>query len=137
MLERLERLKPDAMPPGKSASDFDSPDAMREWVPALMVCLAAAFRSYERNAWAKPSVDAMVKAAMACRRQLGPEQARQVEDWNQVCKGAAVARKSGAGGGTGPGVTSFDADAKRWRAADVSIAKKKQGGDFSDTLGNL
>lgn len=123
VVERLDRLKPDVMPPGKSAADYDPPELAARWAPVLLVCIASAWLQYGKSLWAKPAVEGLVRAAMGCRRQWADADARQIEEWNQVCKGAAVQRKA-----TGPAfLTSFDADSARWRAADVSVAKKKTG----------
>lgn len=124
VVERLERLKPDVMPPGKSAADYDPPERAARWAPMLLVCVRTAWLQSGKGLWAKPAVDGLVKAAMARRQQWSEADARQVEAWNQACKGAALQRKAHGGPGF---LTSFDADAARWRAADVSVAKKKTG----------
>jgi hypothetical protein len=121
-MERIEKLKPDAMPPGKTAADYDSAELTARRTPALMVCLSAAFAQYGKSLWAKPAVEELIRAAMACRRQWAAADARQIEDWNQVCKGASVQRRAQASTGF---VSRFDADAARWRAADISVSKKK------------
>lgn len=126
MVDRLDRLKPDVMPPGKSAADYDPPELAARWAPALLVCICSAWEQYGKSLWAKPAVEGLIRAAMGCRRQWAEPDVRQIEEWNQACKGAALQRKahSAQGGGF---LTAFDADSARWRAADVSIAKKKSG----------
>mmetsp|Transcript_9360 Transcript_9360/g.24194 ORF Transcript_9360/g.24194 Transcript_9360/m.24194 type:complete len:187 (-) Transcript_9360:7-567(-) len=133
VLERLERLKPDVMPPGKSATDFDDGVAARVWTRALSCCLETAFMQY-KHPWARPSVDALVKLAMGSRRQWKPEEARQIEEWNQACKNGAVRKATGVGGSF---MTSFDKDAARWRAANVSTAKKKDESGTGNAEANM
>lgn len=123
------------MPPGKSAADFDDPGSTRLWTQALACCLETAFMQY-KHPWARPSVDALVKLALASRKQWSPDDARRIEEWNQLCKSGAVRKASGTGGGGGSGafMTSFDRDAARWRAADVSVAKKKEGNNVEASM---
>ncbi|KAJ1636875.1 hypothetical protein T492DRAFT_1128132 [Pavlovales sp. CCMP2436] len=130
--EKLERLKPDAMPPGKSSAEFEDVGQTAQWTPVLMNCLATAFMQYGKSLWAKSAVEGLVKVAMGCRKQWPAQDARQIEDWNQMCKGVSGQRKAQGGGSSF--LTSFDADSARWKAADVSAAKKT--GDGSKGMQN-
>lgn len=92
----------------------------RLWVGALFDCIDAAAGQH-KYAWARTSVDVLIKAAVERRQNFSEEQQSDIQRWNAMCKGQKIVRQQQAARErSAKDLTSFERKEKEWREADIS-----------------
>jgi len=106
----------------------------RLWVDAVFDCVDAAVGQY-KYAWARTSVDLLVKATVERRQNFSEEQQEAIQRWNAMCKGQKIIRQQQAAREkSAKDMTSFERKEKEWQNADISISDG--GGDVGGGINN-
>ena len=129
-LAGLPCVYPSLEPPGA----VHLPEAERGvWADALFSCVESAM-AHQKYAWAKTTVDMLVKATIDRRTSFSEAQQRSLQEWNLRCKGQKVQRQQEHQQNQKRDLTSYEKKEAEWRSADISLGKG--GGDQGGGLDN-
>ena len=90
-----------------------------------------------QHAWARPSCDMLVKAAVDRRNNFTEVQQASLQEFNARCKGQKIARQqqhAAETAGRGREQTAYERKEAEWRSADISIGNGggAQGGGIDN-----
>ena len=122
-LEELPCIYPALEPAGVTHLP---PSERRAWADVLFECLDAAM-CHHKHAWARPTCDTLIKAAIDRRQNWDEEQQSELQLWNATCKGQRIQRQQehlNNRGKTGSEPTAFERAEEQWRNSDIATAKR-------------
>jgi|EP00900_Chrysochromulina_parva_P010961 hypothetical protein len=122
-LEELPCIYPALEPAGVTHLP---PSERRAWADVLFECLDAAM-SHHKHAWARPTCDTLIKAAIDRRQNWDEEQQSELQLWNATCKGQRIQRQQehlNSRAKTGSEPTAFERAEEHWRNSDIATAKR-------------
>jgi len=134
VIAKLEQL-PCFYPALEPAGAVHLPEAERgRWIDAIFDCVDAAFEQH-KHAWARSSVDLLVKAAVERRQNFSAPQQQVLQQWNAACKGQKIQRQQQAARDErSKDLTSYERKEKEWQSADITTSDG--GGDLGGGIGN-
>jgi hypothetical protein len=102
------------------------------WAETLFDCAEVAME-HHKFAWAKTSVDMLVRACVDRRQNFSEAQQRKLQVWNATCKGQKIQRQQ-AHAMERKEQTAYERKEAEWHAAAITIAKG--GGEACGNLDN-
>ena len=106
------------------------------WVEAIFDCIEVAME-YHRYAWARASIDALVKAAIDRRQNFGDDEATLLQGWHTQCKGQKILRQQEhARLQEERELSAYERAEAQWRGAEISAKDSTTANAAGGGLGN-